>query len=126
VNFLIFVWNMVLLMREHRHTHHNPMGLLKKNHILADLVNAMLETSGLSKEWWGEAIFTACGCLAKVKKEVTPFEEKEKKRLNISYLRTCGCLAKVNVPINKKRKLGQKMLIMFFLGMLSTTLDIGF
>jgi hypothetical protein len=89
----------------------------------------MLETSGLSNEWWGEAILTACHDLNKVltkKKEVTPFEEKEKKRLNIFYLRTCGCLAKVNVSINKKRKLGQKMLIVFFLGMLSTTLDIGF
>jgi hypothetical protein len=29
VIFLIFVWNMVLFMRGHRHTHHNPMGLLK-------------------------------------------------------------------------------------------------
>jgi hypothetical protein len=24
-----FVWNMVLFMRGHRHSHHNPMGLLK-------------------------------------------------------------------------------------------------
>ena len=29
VIFLIFVWNMVLFMRGHRHSHHNPMGLLK-------------------------------------------------------------------------------------------------
>jgi hypothetical protein len=28
-DFLIFVWNLVLFMRGHRHTHHNPMGLLK-------------------------------------------------------------------------------------------------
>ena len=25
----------------------------RKNHTLTDLVNAMLETAGLSKEWWG-------------------------------------------------------------------------
>jgi transposase InsO family protein len=25
----------------------------RKNHTLTDLVNAMLETLGLSKEWWG-------------------------------------------------------------------------
>jgi transposase InsO family protein len=25
----------------------------RKNHTLTDLVNVMLETSGLSKEWWG-------------------------------------------------------------------------
>jgi hypothetical protein len=65
----------------------------------------MLETTGLCKKWWGEAILTACHVLNRVpikNKEITPFEEYEKKRLNLSYLRTCGCLAKVNVPINKK------------------------
>ena len=77
----------------------------RKNHTLIDLVNAMLETAGLSKESWGETILTACHVLNRVStknKEITPFEEWEKKRLNLSYLRTWGCLAKVNVPINKK------------------------
>jgi hypothetical protein len=32
--FLIFVWNMVLFMRGHRHTDYNPMGLLKEGTIL--------------------------------------------------------------------------------------------
>jgi hypothetical protein len=71
----------------------------------------MLDTAGLSKEWWGEAILTACHVLNRVptkNKEITPFEESEKKRLNLSYMRTWGCLAKVNVPINKKHKLGPK------------------
>ena len=79
----------------------------------------MLETSGLSKEWWGVAILTACHVLNKVptkNKEITPFEEWEKKKLNISYLRTWGCLAKVNVPINKKRKLGPKIVDCVFHG----------
>ena len=49
-------------------------------------------------------------------KEITPFEEWEKKRLNLSYLCICGCLAKVNVPINKKRKLGSKTIDCAFLG----------
>jgi hypothetical protein len=50
----------------------------RKNHTLTDLVSAMLETSGLSKEWWGEAILTACHVLNKVptkNKEITPFKE---------------------------------------------------
>ena len=34
----------------------------------------------------------------------------------LSYLRTWGCLAKVNVPINKKRKLGPKIVDCVFLG----------
>ena len=79
----------------------------------------MLETAGLSKEWWGEAILTACHVLNRVptkNKEITPFEEWEKKRLNLSYLRTWGCLAKVNVPINKKCKFGPNTVDCVFLG----------
>ena len=61
----------------------------RKNRTLTDLVNAMLETAGLSKEWWGEAILTACHVLNIVptkNKEITAFEDWEKKRLNLSYL----------------------------------------
>ena len=50
----------------------------RKNYTLTDLVNAMLETIGLSKEWWCEAILTACHVLNRVptkNKEITPFEE---------------------------------------------------
>jgi transposase InsO family protein len=63
----------------------------RKNRTLTDLVNAMLSTMGLSKEWWGEAILTACHVQNRVptkNKEITPFEEWEKRRLNFSYLRT--------------------------------------
>ena len=77
----------------------------RKNRTLIELVNAMLETTGLSNEWWGEAILTACHVLNRVptkNKETTPFEEWENKRLNLSYQQTWGCLTKVNVPINKK------------------------
>jgi len=49
----------------------------------------MLENAGLSKEWWGEAVLTATHVLNRVPRknnEVTPFEEWEKKKLNLSYL----------------------------------------
>jgi hypothetical protein len=91
----------------------------RKNRTLTDLVNAMLDTSGLSKAWWGEAILTACHVLNRVptkNKTMTPFEEWERKRLKLSYLRTWGCLAKVNVPIPKKRKLGPKTVDCVLLG----------
>jgi transposase InsO family protein len=45
----------------------------RKNHTLTDLVNAMLETAGLSKEWWGEAILTPCHVLNRV-----PMKKKRK------------------------------------------------
>src|SRR6266540_297886 len=91
----------------------------RKNRTLTEMVNAMLETAGLSKEWWGEAILMACHVLNRVptkNKEITPFEKWEKKRLNLSYLRSCGCLAKVNVPISKKHKLGPRTVDCVFLG----------
>ena len=62
---------------------------------------------------------TACHVLNRVptkNKEITLFEEWEKKRLNLSYVRTWGCLTKVNVPINKKRKLRLKIADCVFLG----------
>jgi hypothetical protein len=50
----------------------------RKNRTLTELVNAMLDTVGLSKKWWSETILTACHVLNRVptkNKEITPFEE---------------------------------------------------
>jgi transposase InsO family protein len=50
----------------------------RKNHTLTKLVNAILKTAGLSREWWGEAILAACHVLSRVStknKEITPFKE---------------------------------------------------
>ena len=62
---------------------------------------------------------TACHVLNRVPtkhKTMTPFEEWERKRLKLSYLRTWGCLAKVNIQIPKKRKLGPKIVHCLLLG----------
>ena len=91
----------------------------RKNRTLTDLVNAMLDTSGLSRAWWGEALLTACHVLNRVPiktKTVSPFEEWERKNTRLSYFRTWGCLAKVNIPIPKKRKLGPKTVDCILLG----------
>jgi hypothetical protein len=79
----------------------------------------MLDISGLSNEWWGEAILTACHVLNRVlinNKEITPFEKWEKKIVNLSYLLIWGCLTKVNVSINKKCKLRPKTVDCIFIG----------
>jgi hypothetical protein len=69
----------------------------------------------------GEAILPTCHVLNRVP---TENKEYENKSLNLSYLCTWACLAKVTVPINKKLKLGHKLLIMFSLVMLFTSLNI--
>jgi transposase InsO family protein len=48
----------------------------RKNRTLTDLVNAMLDSSSMTYEWWGEAIFIATFVLNQVvikNKDVTPY-----------------------------------------------------
>ena len=57
----IFPTNLILFCAEHGIIHertppYSPQSngvAERKNRTLTDLVNAMLDTSGLSKEWWG-------------------------------------------------------------------------
>ena len=66
----------------------------------------------------GEALLASCHVLNRVpmkNKEKTPYEEWIGRKLSLSYLRTWGCLTKVNVPINKKCKLGHKIVDCIFL-----------
>jgi hypothetical protein len=91
----------------------------RKNRTLTDLVNAMLDTAGLSKAWWREALLTASHVLNRIpnrNKETTPYEYWAGRKLSLSYLRTWGCLVKVNVSISKKRKLPPKTVDCVFLG----------
>nr|AAR01736.1 putative Gag and Pol polyprotein [Oryza sativa Japonica Group]ABF97792.1 retrotransposon protein, putative, Ty1-copia subclass [Oryza sativa Japonica Group] len=91
----------------------------RKNRTLTDLVNAMLDTAGLPKAWWGEALLTSNHVLNRVpnrNKDKTPYEIWIGRKPSLSYLCTWRCLAKVNVPITKKRKLGPKTVDCVFLG----------
>jgi hypothetical protein len=91
----------------------------KKNRTLTDLVNAMLDTAGLPKAWWREALLTSNHVLNRVpnrNKDKTPYEIWIGRKPSLSYLRTWGCLAKVNVLITKKCKLGPKIVDCVFLG----------
>ena len=35
----------------------------RKNRTVTEMVNAMLDTAGMSWEWWGEAVLTTCHTL---------------------------------------------------------------
>jgi hypothetical protein len=79
----------------------------------------MLDSSGLPKSWWGDAILIACFVLNRVplaKGDKTPYEGWKGKKPALGFLCAWGCLAKVNVPACKKRKLGQKTIDYVFLG----------
>jgi hypothetical protein len=78
----------------------------------------MLDSSGLRKSWWDEAILTACFTLNQVpsaKREITPYEGWKGRKPSLGFLRAWGCLANVNVPACKQQKLGPKTIDCVFL-----------
>jgi hypothetical protein len=90
-----------------------------KNQTLTELVNAMLDSSGLPKSWWGEAILTTCFTLNRVpsaKSEITPYERWKGRKPFLGFLGAWGCLAKVNVSACKKQKMVQKTVDCVFQG----------
>jgi hypothetical protein len=91
----------------------------RKNNILTDLVNAVLDIVGLSKAWWGEVLLIVNHVLNRIpnrNRETTPYVHWVGRKPSLSYLRMWGCSVKVNVPISKKCKLGTKIVDCVFLG----------
>jgi hypothetical protein len=77
----------------------------RKNRTLTDLVNAMLESTIMPYEWWGEVILTANFVLNRVvtkNREVTTYEGWNGRKLNVNFLRPWDCLAKENLPEPKR------------------------
>ncbi|KAL6982051.1 hypothetical protein U1Q18_052698 [Sarracenia purpurea var. burkii] len=91
----------------------------RKNRTLKDMMNAMLVSSGLPQNMWGEAVLTANHILNLVprkKTDKTPFELFKGRRPTYNHLRTWGCLAKVAIPPPKKEKIGPKTVDCVFIG----------
>ncbi|KAK9052683.1 hypothetical protein SSX86_029313 [Deinandra increscens subsp. villosa] len=91
----------------------------RKNRTLKEMMNAMLISSGLSEDMWGEAILSANYLLNKIplkNKDVTPYELWMGREPSYKYLRVWGCLAKVVVPPPKAQKIGPKIVDCVFIG----------
>ncbi|GKF25362.1 retrotransposon protein, putative, ty1-copia subclass, partial [Tanacetum coccineum] len=76
----------------------------RKNRTLKEMVTAMLISSGMSRDMWGEAILTATYLLNKIPhkdKEETLYELWMGRKPSYQYLRVWGCLAKVAMPAPK-------------------------
>ena len=83
------------------------------------MMNAMLISSDLPQNMWGEVILFANYLLNKVPKkkaEKTPYELWRGRQSSYKYLRVWGCLAKVAVPPPKKVKIGPKTIDCIFIG----------
>jgi hypothetical protein len=91
----------------------------RKNRTLTDLINAISDSSGLPKSWWGKAILATCFALNRVpsdKDDKTSYEGWKGRKHALGFLRAWDCLAKVNVHACKKCKLGPKTVDCVFLG----------
>ena len=82
-------------------------------------MNAMLLSSGLTDNMWGEAILSACYILNKVphkKLDKTPYELWRGFAPNLNYLKVWGCLAKVGFLEFRKTNVGPKTFNCVFVG----------
>ncbi|RVW17127.1 Retrovirus-related Pol polyprotein from transposon TNT 1-94 [Vitis vinifera] len=89
----------------------------RKNRTLKEMMNAMLISSSLPQNMWGEAILTANYLLNKVPKkkaEKTSYELWKGRKPSYTYLRMWGCLAKVAVPPPKKNTIMESRNASFF------------
>ena len=72
-------------------------------------MNAMLVSSELPQDLWGDAILSANYILNRIpqkKTNKTPYELQKGRMPTYKYLKVWGCLAKVAVPTPKKVKIG--------------------
>ena len=91
----------------------------RKNRTLKEMMNAMLLSSGLPQNMWGEAILSSNYLLNRVprkKQDKTPYELWKGRRPSYKYLKVWGCLAKVAIPAPKRIKIGHRTVDCIFIG----------
>jgi len=83
----------------------------RKNRTLKEMMNAMLLSSGMSNQMWGEVVLSACYTLNRVphkRLDKTPYELWKGFAPNLNFLKVWGCLAKVGLPDFKRNNVGTK------------------
>lgn len=91
----------------------------RKNRTLKEMLNAMLLSSGLPVNMWGEAVLSACYILNRIphkKLDKTPYELWKGFPPNLKYLKVWGCLAKVSFTAPKRTTVGSKTYDAIFIG----------
>ncbi|KAL1214091.1 Retrovirus-related Pol polyprotein from transposon TNT 1-94 [Cardamine amara subsp. amara] len=91
----------------------------RKNRTPKEMMNAMLQESGLPQSMWGEALLTTNYILNKIPHKVTgktPYELWKGVVPSYKYPKVWGCLAKVAIPPPKKVTIGPKTVDCIFIG----------
>ena len=96
----------------------------RNNRTLKNMVNSMLNSSGLPYYMWGKAFLIANTILNRIphkKTSKSPYELWKGKLPSYKKLKVWGCLAKVQVPLPKRTKLGLKTIDCVFIGYASNS-----
>ncbi|KAJ9536248.1 hypothetical protein OSB04_un000581 [Centaurea solstitialis] len=91
----------------------------RKNRTLVEMVNCMLNQSGLPTNLWGEALLTACYIHNRITSRViptSPYELWKGRKPDLSYFRVWGCIAYYRTPDPKRSKLGARAIKSIFVG----------
>lgn len=90
----------------------------RKNRTFRDMINSMINSSGVPQNLWGDALFAANTILNRIPHKKTKKSSYEVWKGKIPYkkLKVWGCLAKVRVPLPKRTKLGLKTIDCVFIG----------
>lgn len=91
----------------------------RKNRTLKEMMNAMLVSSGVSHDMWGDAILTENYLLNKIplkNRDETPYKLWKGREPSYKYMKVWGCLAKVTVPPPKALRIGPKTVDCIFIG----------
>ena len=91
----------------------------RKNRTLKEMINSMLNSSGLPHNLWGEALLTANFILNRIpfkNSNKSPYEVWKGRLPSYKMIKIWGCLAKVLIPLPKRTKLGPKTIDCVFIG----------
>ena len=91
----------------------------RKNRTLREMINSMLNSSGLPHNLWGEALLTANFILNRIpfkNSNKSPYEVWKGRLPSYKMIKIWGCLAKVIIPLPKRTKLSPKTIDCVFIG----------
>ena len=91
----------------------------RKNRTLKEMINSMLNSSGLPHNLWGEALLTANFILNRIpfkNSNKSPYEVWKGRLPSYKMIKIWGCLAKVLIHLPKRTKLGPKTIDCVFIG----------
>eukprot|EP00253_Pinus_taeda_P031276 PITA_31276 len=92
----------------------------RKIRTVVKMERCMLQTKGLRKSYWGDAVATSVYILNRsptsALENMTPYEAWYGKKPNVNHFKVFGCLAYAHIPNQNRKKLDAKSELCIFIG----------